>query len=325
MKTNAFLGRFSPLYFLLTGSLGIFLVLVLFHYRYPSADDVVGQAFVATPEFGVWVFLQVVHGCLVAVALVPVWEMFFRLFRSQTQHESRAARRKLTANLVAYGVCLSILVFAILSFLAVSRTSFFNPALYAPRGQNIRINIIYLCTFLVALPALLGIVLVYTAARKLSATIDKTPNTAADLFSLGNELLSYRESLQNFLMILGIILSMASITTAGIRAIFVALGVADDRNFPSMHAVLFGLIFSLLLLLIYIPTHFALIETSRKLRDRLCPLSSLKTLKPDMEQRKQLDELLQTNVGIAENLKAGLFAIFPLASSLIASLLGISW
>jgi hypothetical protein len=39
-----------------------------------------------------------------------------------------------------------------------------------------------------------------------------------------------------------------------------------------------------------------------------------------MEKRKILDELLQTNVGITENLKNGIFTLSPLVSGLMASL-----
>jgi len=41
-----------------------------------------------------------------------------------------------------------------------------------------------------------------------------------------------------------------------------------------------------------------------------------------MEKRKTLDELLQTNIGITENLKNGIFTLSPLISGLIAGLLG---
>jgi len=88
--------------------------------------------------------------------------------------------------------------------------------------------------------------------------------------------------------------------------------------------IIYGLVFTVILLLIYAPTHLALTETSRKLRDGLCPLDSLGTLKADMDQRAALDDLLQTNIGIAENLKAGVATLSPLVTSLIVSLLGIN-
>jgi hypothetical protein len=43
-----------------------------------------------------------------------------------------------------------------------------------------------------------------------------------------------------------------------------------------------------------------------------------------MNQRKALDELLQTNIGLTQNLKMGLITLAPLATSLITSLLNIN-
>ncbi|NUM44636.1 MAG: hypothetical protein HUU38_08000, partial [Anaerolineales bacterium] len=118
-----------------------------------------------------------------------------------------------------------------------------------------------------------------------------------------------------------IILSLIPLNTAGLRAILVALEPANEQNFPVTYTILHGLIFTILLLLVYIPAHTALTETSRTLRDKLVPLQSLTTLKADLEQRKMLDDLLQTNLGLTQNLKTGLITLFPLVTSLIASIL----
>lgn len=116
---------------------------------------------------------------------------------------------------------------------------------------------------------------------------------------------------------------MVTITTAGSRAIFVGLGADSINNFPVTHAILFGLVFTILLLLVYAPVHFALTEASRKLRDSLCPIASMETLKDDMAQRKYLDEILQTNISIMDNLKYGFITLAPFVSSLLASVIGI--
>ena len=130
--------------------------------------------------------------------------------------------------------------------------------------------------------------------------------------------------LQNYLAIVGIILSLIPITTAGLRAIIIALNPENEKIFPITSVIVYGLVFTTILLLIYVPTHFALTEVSRKLRDQLRPLAGLGTLADDMNQRKALDELLQTNIGLTQNLKMGLITLAPLATSLIASLLNIN-
>jgi hypothetical protein len=182
----------------------------------------------------------------------------------------------------------------------------------------------YIYVFLTALPALLGMSLIHTAAGELSARIDEAEQTESKLFPLIAELLSFRTLLQNYLTILGIILSMIPITTAGLRAILIALNPTNEQNFPITNAILFGLVFTLILLLIYLPTHLALTDASRKLRDRLCPLDSLTSLSQDIEQRRTLDDLLQTNIGITQNLKTGLITLAPLVTSLLTSVLKIN-
>jgi hypothetical protein len=64
-------------------------------------------------------------------------------------------------------------------------------------------------------------------------------------------------------------------------------------------------------------------NVGREFRDAKYPYpQQLGEFKGIMEKRKILDELLQTNVGITENLKNGIFTLSPLVSGLMASLLG---
>ena len=125
-----------------------------------------------------------------------------------------------------------------------------------------------------------------------------------------------------YALLAGIILSMASITGVGYRAIFVGLEASGIENFPVSHALIFGLFFTILLLLVYVPVHLTLTETSRKLRDRICPITSIETLQEVMAKRKYLDEMLQTNVDIMSNFKSGFMTLAPFLSSILASFLG---
>jgi hypothetical protein len=172
------------------------------------------------------------------------------------------------------------------------------------------------------LPALLGILSINTAAQKTSAKIALPNQTKEELFELRNELLQYRSLLQVYLLIVGIILSMASITGVGYRAIFVGMKANNIENFPVSHALIFGLFFTILLVLVYLPVHLTLTETSRKLRDIICPITSVDTLQEVMPQRKQLDEMLQINVDVMSNLKHGFMTLAPFVSSLFASIIG---
>jgi hypothetical protein len=182
--------------------------------------------------------------------------------------------------------------------------------------------VIYSIPILSSLPALLGILSIHTAVRKVSLKIDIPDQTKEELFSLQGKLRYYRFLLQGYLLFLGIILSMAAITGVGYRAIFVGLDAKEIEYFPVTHAMGFGLVFTILLLLVYLPVHFALTETSRKLRDSICPIASIETLHEVMAKRKDLDEMLQTNVDVMSNFKSGFMTLAPFLSSILASFLG---
>lgn len=323
MKFNGYSKVFNPVYVLVTGSLGVLITFAMFLYRYPGPFDQVGQAFVSRPEFLIWVFLHAFLSCIITIALFPIWRVLFGFFLDQVKTETTVKRRKMFFTLIINAVIWIILTFALLSFLTSVFNRYFDPSPYVPGGYEDRITFIYVYTFLVALPALLGMMTIHTAVQKLSKNIESPNQTKNALFALRMDLFSYRTLLQSYLLILGIILSMVAITTAGSRAIFVGLEAPDVGNFPVTIAILYGLVFTIMLLLVYVPVHFALTETSRKLRDRLYPIASLETLEHDIAQRKYLDEVLQTNVSIMDNLKYGFITLAPFVSSLLANVIGI--
>ena len=115
---------------------------------------------------------------------------------------------------------------------------------------------------------------------------------------------------------------MASITGVAYRAIFVGLGASGIENFPVSHALSYGLFFTILLLLVYTPVHITLTETSQKLRDAICPITSVETLPEVIAQRKYLDEMLHINGDLISNFRDGFMALAPFVSSLFASVIG---
>lgn len=323
MKSFSISNVINPFYTFLAGSLGLFAMFLMFTWNYPLPGDQIGERFVNTQPFLIWEFLLAVFGCLLTILFLPLWGMLFHLIKNRIHVGDSIKRRRPLAFLALQAVFLTIVIFVLIRIFTTAQTGFDLDA-YVPRGHSTRMSILALYTFLTALPALLGIILVHSGAQEVSQKIENAGNDANSLFPLINEMLSLRSILQNYLAILGVVLSMIPINTAGLRAILIALDPNNEQAFPVTYVITYGLIFTLILLLIYIPAHLALSETSRKLRDRLHPLGSVESLKSDLEQRKALDELLQTNIGIAQNLKAGLITLAPLVASLISSLLNIS-
>lgn len=320
MKSLSLSAIFNPIYVLIAGTIGLSIVARLFLWHYPASQDIRGQTFAATQPYFLWVFLFGVLCCLLTIFFLPLWGMLFHLFRNRIYVQEPAKKRKTRTLLFLQGVFLTAIVFTFLQ-IATSTNLQINLRDYTPQGHSVRMNFMYIYTFLTALPALLGMFLIHKGAEELLERIRQTAPAPPQVFSVIDELTSYRALLQNYLTLLGIILSLIPLNTAGLRAILVALEPANEQNFPVTYTILHGLIFTILLLLVYIPAHTALTETSRTLRDKLVPLQSLTTLKADLEQRKMLDDLLQTNLGLTQNLKTGLITLFPLVTSLIASIL----
>jgi hypothetical protein len=86
--------------------------------------------------------------------------------------------------------------------------------------------------------------------------------------------------------------------------------------------MIYGLLYTILLVLLYVPTHMMVAEVSRNLRDELCPVKDLANLKEIFERRKSLDDYLQINIGLGQNLRTGIITLAPLVSSLLSGLLG---
>jgi hypothetical protein len=117
-------------------------------------------------------------------------------------------------------------------------------------------------------------------------------------------------------------MSLNPIVAAAYFSTWNEAGLFSSGVFPAQSIIVYGLIFTLLLILIYVPTYVTLSDVGRELRDTKYPLN-IDNLEETIKKRKVLDDLLQTNIGITENLKNGIFTLSPLVSGLVASLLRI--
>jgi hypothetical protein len=295
----------------------------MFTWNYPQPGDTAGLAFVSTQQFLIWVFLFAVLFSILTIFIVPLWGMLIILMNHPIYVEDEARKRRRLVMLFVEGIILTLALIALMQFINWAASNH-NLDRFMPKGHLERMYLTYLYTFVTVLPALLGMFLIHRATGELSTRIEMAERNEAKLFALIAELRFFRTVLQNYLAIVGIILSLIPIATAGLRAILIALNPENEKIFPITSVIVYGLVFTIILLLIYVPTHFALTEVSRKLRDQLRPLAGLDTLTDDMNQRKALDELLQTNIGLTQNLKMGLITLAPLATSLITSLLNIN-
>lgn len=311
---------FQPLYIPLTSALGFAFILALFAWNYPVPGDPVGQKFVSVPEFWVWISLLGLMSAFLTIVFAPLWKQFMDLFKEQIANQPPGQRSGLIL-MVIIGTLVYIFLIALVYGITLSVRLEFETGF--PLGHSERIRLIYIYALITLLPLMAAILLVYKGVLDQAAKISPAAGDEARLLEIANELLRYRNLLQNYLLIAGIIVSIVPIATATLRSILITTGFATEQNFPITVVMSYGLFFTLVLVLFYAPTHLLLTETSRKLRDVFCPINSLSGMEASLRQRKSLDEWLQTNIGLAQNLKAGIFALSPLISSFVASVLGI--
>jgi hypothetical protein len=320
MNSQAFSRYLTPIYVLVAGALGGGLVLGLFTWRYPEPGDPLGQAFVHQGTFWVWIFLLVFYSSMVMIFLLPSWGVLVWLFRKHTHTQRKDVVTGEAVRLFVMGIFITTILVLLLRVIDSTNIGINN---FFPQGHSKRITFLVGYSFLAVLPAALSMLLIHSSIQEIFVKIKTTTQNESRSLALINELQTYRDTLQGLLTMVGAILSMIPITSAGLRANLIAANPQIEQIYPISYVIMYGLVFTLLLLLIYIPTHLTLSQAGRELRDSLCPLNSLSTLKDTLEKRKSLDELLQTNIGLTQNLKSGIVTLAPLVSSLVVSLLGI--
>lgn len=311
---------FQPLYIPVTSALGFAFVLLLFVWTYPLPGDPIGQKFVSVPEFWVWVSLLGLMSAFLTIVFAPLWKQFIDLFKEQISGQPPDQRLGLIL-MVLVGTVVYIFLIGLVYGITLSVRLEFEPGF--PLGHSERVRLLYIYALVTLLPLMAAILLVYKGVLDKASKISSVARNEGKLLEIANDLLRYRNLLQNYLLIAGIIVSIVPIATATLRSILITTGYATEQNFPIITVMSYGLFFTMVLVLFYAPTHLLLTETSRKLRDVLCPIDSLSTMEENLRQRKSLDEWLQTNIGLAQNLKAGIVALSPLISSFVASVLGI--
>lgn len=189
------------------------------------------------------------------------------------------------------------------------------------RELYFRFVVVFVFTFIGFLQVMFSIILINYIATIMSNRIVLVKDNKTELLVFIQEYLDYRNLLQVCLIATGILLSLNTIITAAFYLTWKETGAFTAATFPSETIISYGLIYTLLIMLTYVPAFFTLMNVGRELRDAKYPLD-VDTLEVTMKNRKLLDDLLQINFGITANLKNGIFILTPLISGLLASLLG---
>jgi hypothetical protein len=257
---------------------------------------------VRNPEVTVWCSLVAAQVALWSGAALPILERL-RKYRGYVQQRRWELLLSAVILLLLFGLFLwsHRLVSADLRFLVYY--------------QKIKVMIITPIGLIFLLLALLGMHLVELALKNLrtkkSSAYDSIP-----------QYLEYKDDLQWFLLISGLIVGGATLSTGALSRALAVLNA--DYTFNASLVILNGAFGSGVISLIYIPAYLEMRRAGMKLCNVFLemPHSSAKDLISWHEDRMKLENLLGLKGDVLDSLKAGLAILSPLAGSAFAVLLG---
>ena len=299
MKNDAPTRIFSVMLLCVMGaSIGV----LIYFWGSPVSRE--SQAFVTTPEFVIWFFINVVLFATYPILLIMLWRSVHQL-REQFRHNMLEI---LGASIILFGLYILPLRMGnrIISMKPL-------PLEYA----DAKILVIQTVGFLAsALPLALAIWLTQSSIRDTFRNLEPKEHIIETY-------ISFRDYLQQFLVALGALLSLFVLQSAAFRASALASGATTPDEYPAVYVLVIGAYNTLLLAIIYFPAYLVLVSAGRRILDSYFPL-----LSPDSEgwanesaARKQLEDLLELKVTGAQRFLRSITLIAPFVSSILSSLL----
>jgi hypothetical protein len=270
-----------------------------------------GSAFRHSGEFRMWVFLLVVQTAMWAIgaALLLSPEM-----RRPLRHVWADARLPVFASVAATAVPL-------VTFVTV--VSLKSNLHYPLRWHREKVLALSLIGIGVALIGIAELALVRFALERAP-----TGGTAKDI----EHYLTLRTLLQRVLGVEGAIVGAAVLSAGALRNAVVAYNqihtkyesVPDPSKFPREFVLIYGAFFTLLLAMLYVPVYFRLLDVGRENVKNACEDADPRSEAwlAAYEKRKKLEEYLQLEVTTSAGFRSGVAILTPLASALVALLLG---
>jgi hypothetical protein len=255
--------------------------------------------------FVLWVALIAAQAMLWAVALPSLVRTLLRHWRNR-QRDS--VWREVVPS--AAGFVVLLVAFAVLP--RRTHTLHTVPSDLIP-DVALRLAALTALAGLVALVAAISIWLIRGRAEVLAAGRKLT----------GAELRTYlqlRSDLDRLLGFLGAVIGLGVLTTAALRRVVVQ--EYGDEQFPPEVLILYGVVLTLIVALVYLPTWATMQQTGSLLRDGVAPLAEPASdqLEAQLRKRAALDDLLGLRVSASVSFKAGVAILSPLLASLTSLL-----
>ena len=280
-------------------------------------------AFVATPEFVLWLLILCAQASFWVLALGFVAGTVWRRRR-----DLRARGLLTPGSVVALGASLVVLVvFPALLVLSPADT----PLRHVPvkhefplADNELKVTAIVVVGLAIGFLAIVGM---WAATMALNRLLPNGPPSAALL----GRFLALRREIGSLLAVAGTLVGLATLSAGALRLAVLAAneephfakGPGEELEFASGYVLAYGLFFSGLLAIAFAPSFLAMRAAGDRLRDAAHPLVAPNDpgFADTVAKRNGLDAVLQTNLSASATFKAGAAILTPLASSLLALVL----
>lgn len=282
----------------------------------PFAQDRENWLFVKRPQTLLWIFAVCIQMGFWFAVLLPAWRMKSKLAKP----EGRWKGRYLAGRLLLWSVVVGGVV-------AAGLLSHRN---YPLPGHELKMSLITITGFLAMLPAVAVITRVDLRADTLlnqSRTDDAWPD---ELSKIGEPqrnpvagFLRLRELLDNALLILGTVVGAAILSSGALRNAVLARTGAKASDFPFELVLVYGLFFTCLLAIVYVPTYLRMQALGRNLVERSMPGEDPASpqWKDNNDKRLALETRLRLDITLTSSFQAGAAILAPLASAVVGTLL----
>jgi hypothetical protein len=312
-KPPAFLAR-EPTSEIMLNWVGFFVGMLIMIGDYLVAGSSLRQEnweFIKSPKAMVWVFL-VAGECAFWFNLVePLWRWRSKLRRDYGLSQTHTIRLKLTA---------AIVFFMLPGFFMIYIVPDSNLA-----HHDLKMGLVNLIAVITALIAVGGIWYVRAAVEAIFADSGPDARGTRSVQEQIEIVIDLRTHLQRFITALGAMVTLATLAKGALRQAILATG-GHAADFPAEFVLLQGAYFTALLALVYIPTYAILAEVGSDVVDSVYPIKGhdldWEHLSRWQANRKSLEALLQLQAGAIHNLRASVSILAPVATSVMAVLLG---
>jgi hypothetical protein len=283
------------------------------------------SAFVAQPEFVVWVLLLAAQVAFAAIVLVPLIRVNVREIGGLC--DDRGGRRGLGwVGLAAVGLASVAVLFAFSRRLLppdVMEGRNKLPKVWPLYHYELRINLIVGLELAVGIVGVIAIWVVGLRLDRLYRNREDAP-TEVDV----KEYVRLRQTLTTALAAVAAIVGLGTLATGALRNAILALNSYATKDttpfeFDEQYVLVYGLFFTGLLAISFLPSFFAMRSAGIRIREASLPLlpPTDKDFGARVDARKSLDEFLQIAVSATASFKTSVAILTPLATALVGLLL----